>query len=372
MVHVALDSYELYYLTQYLPVYQELQRRGVESSFVAYHTRPEALESMRRFFARTGLPVRWFETKEAGLEHYRREAPEWVLFGNGYIYTDQLPASTRTAVLYHGIGMKSDVYAPRLVQHDVRFVEGPHYVRKLSAMYPGCNLVSVGYAKTDPLFWPQERRPRFDLAGAGLDPSRPTILYAPTHAPSSFALMSDDFPADFGAWNVIVKPHYLSFFSSTRRSHRRLMELWSRAPNCYVASLEEFDPVPFMNVSDLLISDASSVLFEFAATGKPVVLCDFLALPWYRRGIFSYRLRKRLDGSIDVYRDLAGHAASYAGLRAAVADELAHPERHADARRRATEQLIGATDGRVAERIVDWLLANVGPTTRTRVALAGA
>jgi len=339
---------------------------------VAYHNRPGAQEAMHRAFEAARLPVTWLETKEQGLEHYRRLAPDWVVFGNGYAFTDHLPERTRTAMLYHGIGMKSDVYAPQLVEHDVRFVEGPHYVRLLGEMYPRAELVAVGYAKTDPLFWPAERRPRFDLAGAGLDPSRPTLLYAPTHSPSSFALMSERFPADFDGWNVIVKPHYLSFFSSSRRSHRRLMELWSAFPNCYVAGLEQFDPVPFMSVSDLLVSDASSVLFEFAATGRPVVWCDFLALPWYRRGLFGYRLRRRLDASIDAYRDVAAHAARYAELRPVVEDGHAHPERHAAARRRATEQLIGATDGRVSERVVDWLLAHIGPTTRPRAAVAGA
>jgi hypothetical protein len=372
MVHIAFDTSELYFLTQYLPVYRELERRGVEASFAAYHNRPGALEAMRRAFQAARLPVTWCETREQGLEHYRRLAPEWVLFGSGYPFTDRLPVRTRTAMLYHGIGMKSDVYAPQLVEHDVRFVEGPHYVRLLGEMYPQAELVAVGYAKTDPLFWPVERQARFDLAAAGLDPARPTILYAPTHSPSSFALMSDDFPAHFEGWNVIVKPHYLSFFSSSRRSHRRLMALWSRATNCYVASLEQFDPIPFMTVADLLISDASSVLFEFAATGKPVVWCDFLALRWYRRGLFAWRLRKRMDASIDAYRDVAAHAPRYADLRAVVADELAHPERHAQARRRATAQLIGTADGRVSERIVDWLLAHVGSTTRSRAQAASA
>jgi hypothetical protein len=365
-VHVAFDTRELYFLTQYLPVRRELERRGIDSSFVAYHNRPEALEAMRRAFAAAQLPVTWFDSKEAGLEHYRRLAPEWIVFGNGYAHTAELPERTRTAMLYHGIGMKSDVYAPQLVEHDVRFLEGPHYVVSLGALYPAANLVAVGYAKTDPLFWPAERRPRFDLAAAGLDPEKRTLIYAPTHSPSSFALMSDSFPGEFADWNVIVKPHYLSYFGSNRRSHRRLMELWSRAPNCYVAPLEQFDPVPFMVVADLLISDASSVLFEFAATGKPVVWCDFLAVPWYRRGIFSHRLRARLDSSIDAYRDVAAHAARYADLRAVVEDEHAHPSRHAEARRRATEGLIGATDGRVSERVVDWLAAHVGPTSRPR------
>jgi hypothetical protein len=366
MVHVVFDTRELYFLTQYLPVWRELARRGVEASFVAYHNRPQAQEAMRRAFEAARLPVTWCATKEDGLAHYRHLAPDWVVFGNGYAHTDQLLERTRTAMLYHGIGMKSDVYAPQLVEHDVRFVEGPHYVRLLGEMYPRAALVAVGYAKTDPLFWPEERRPRFDLAAAGLDPARPTLLYAPTHSPSSFALMSEDFPAHFEGWNVLVKPHYLSWFSSSRRSHRRLMELWSGAPNCHVAPLEQFDPVPFMAVADLLVSDASSVLFEFAATGKPVVWCDFLALPWYRRGLFGHRLRKRMDASIDAYRDVAAHAGRYADLRATVADELAHPELHSAARRRATEQLIGPTDGRVSERIVDWLLAHVGTTTRQR------
>jgi hypothetical protein len=372
MVHVVFDTRELYFLTQYLPVWRELTRRGVEASFVAYHNRPSAQEAMRRAFATAGLPVTWHATKEEGLEHYQRLAPDWVVFGNGYAFTDRLPGRTRSAMLYHGIGMKSDVYAPQLVEHDVRFVEGPHYVRLLGEMYPQAELVPVGYAKTDPLFWPEERRPRLDLAAVGLDAQKPTLLYAPTHSPSSFALMSEGFPGDFAGWNVLVKPHYLSFFSSARRSHRRLMELWSRAPNCHVASLEQFDPVPFMTVSDLLVSDASSVLFEFAATGRPVVWCDFLALPWYRRGPFRYRLRKRMDASIDAYRDVAAHATSYSELRAVVEAEHASPERHAAARRRATEQLIGATDGRVSERIVDWLLAHVGPTTRRREPAVGA
>jgi hypothetical protein len=368
MVQIVFDTRELYFLTQYLPVHSELERRGIESTFVAYHNRPDALEAMRRAFDAARLPVAWFATKEAGLEHYRQLAPDWIVFGNGYAYTAELPERTRTAMLYHAIGMKSSVYAPQLVEHDVRFVEGPHYVREIGGRYPDANLVPVGYAKVDPLFWPAERRPRFDLAAAGLDPKKPTLLYAPTHSPSSFGRMGDDFPADFADFNVVVKPHYLSFFSSTRRSHRRKMELWSRAPNCYVAPIEQFDPIPFMLAADVMVSDLSSVLFEYTSTGKPAVWCDFLDLPWSRRGIFSYRLKVRLDTSIDAFRDVAAHARRYRDLREVVQGELEHPERRAPQRERATQALMGTTDGFVSERIADWLIANLGPTTRTRAA----
>jgi hypothetical protein len=369
-MHIVFDTRELYFLTQYLPVHRELERRGIQSSFVAYHNRPEALEAMRRAFHAARLPVTWFASKEAGLEHYRKLEPDWIVFGNGYGHTAELPKRTRTAMLYHAIGMKSSVYAPQLAEHDVRFIEGPHYVREIGGRYPDANLVPVGYAKVDPLFWPDERRQRFDLAGHGLDPAKPTLVYAPTHSPSSFGRMGDDFPAEFADFNVIIKPHYLSFFSSKRRSHRRLMELWSRAPNCYVAPLEQFDPIPFMLAADVLVSDLSSVLFEFTATGKPAVWCDFLDLPWSRRGILSYRLKVRLDLSIDAFRDVAAHAKRYSELRAVVLGELEHPERRTSQRERATRELIGATDGRVCERIADWLLANLGPTSRPRAASA--
>jgi hypothetical protein len=370
MTTIVFDTRELYFLTQYLPVHRELERRGIDSSFVAYHNRPEAWEAMRRAFDAARLPVSWHATKEAGLEHYCATQPDWIVFGNGYGYTERLPVRTRTAMLYHAIGMKSSVYAPQLVEHDVRFIEGPHYVREIGQRYPGSNLVPVGYAKVDPLFWPAQRQTRFDLAAAGLDPAKPTLVYAPTHSPSSFGRMSDGFPCDFPDFNVVVKPHYLSFFSSTRRSHRRKMKLWSRAPNCYVAPLEQFDPVPFMLVADVLVSDLSSVLFEHTATGKPAVWCDFLDLPWSRRGLFGYRLKERLDPSVDVFRDAAAHARRYSDLRAVVLDELEHPERRAAQRERATRELMGVTDGRVCERIADWLLANLGPTARPRASHA--
>lgn len=352
---VFFDTRELYFLTQYQPVYRVLAARGVECAFVAYHNRPTQLAAMQKAFAARGLPVRWFETREEALAWYQAEAPDWILFGNGYGHLSELAPTTRTAQLYHGIGTKTDVYAPTLQEMDVRFMEGPHYVAELLKRFPSARLASVGYAKTDPFFYPESERPRLDLAALGLDPRKKTILYAPTHMPSSFPKMADEFPAHFADCNVLVKPHSLSFFGSKKKSHRRLMELWSRAPNVHVASFEEFDPLPYMVSSDLLISDESSVLFEFAVLDRPIVWCDFLWIHWTRKGLFGWRLKRRMDRSIHRYRDLAAHAPSYRDLRRIVDEELARPERFRDARRRAVEALVGPTDGRASERIADWL-----------------
>ena len=353
---VFFDTRELYFLTQFLPVYRVLRARGVECRFAVYENRPTQLAAAQKAVARLALPAQWFATKEEGLAWYKAERPDWIVFGNGYGYLSELPPETRTAQLYHGIGTKTDVYSPTLVQMDVRFIEGPHYERRLRALFPEANLAAVGYAKVDPFACAPGERPRLDLAALGLDPAKKTLLYAPTHMPSSFPKMADSFPQDFADCNVLVKPHSLSFFGGKKKSHRRLMALWSRAPNVHVASYDEYDPLPYMTAADLLISDESAVLFEFAVLDRPIVWCDFLWVHWTRRGPLAYRLKRRLDSSIDPYRAMAPHAQRYRDLRALVEQELAEPGRFREARRRCVAELIGPTDGRTSERIADHLL----------------
>ena len=371
-MRVFFDTRELYFLTQYLPVFRVLRARGVECSFALYENRPTQQAAVGKAVERLALPARRFATKEDGLAWYRAERPDWILFGNGYGHLAELPRETRTAQLYHGIGTKTDVYSPTLMEMDVRFIEGPHYERRVRAMFPQANLAAVGYAKVDPFSYPEGERPRLDLRALGLDPSKKTLLYAPTHMPSSFPRMADEFPAHFADFNVLVKPHSLSFFGGKRASHRRLMELWARATNVHVAAYDEYDPLPYMTAADLLISDESSVLFEFAVLDRPIVWCDFLWVHWTRRGPLRYRLRRRLDASIDPYRAMAAHAPRYADLRRVVEEELADPGRFREPRRRCVEALIGPTDGRASERIADALSRAPDGLVRPRLARARA
>jgi hypothetical protein len=361
---VFFDTRELYFLTQYLPVRRVLAARGVECRFALYENRPTQLAAARQAVARLGIPAEWFTTKEEGLAWYRRERPDWIVFGNGYAHLAELPEETRTAQLYHGIGTKTDVYSPPLVEMDVRFVEGPYYEGRLRALFPEANLVAVGYPKVDPFHYPPAEVPRLDLAALGLDPAKRTLLYAPTHMPSSFPKMADEFPVHFADFNVLVKPHSLSFFGGKRKSHRRLMDLWARSPNVRVADFGAYDALPWMSAADLMISDESAVLFEFAVLDRPIVWCDFLWVHWTRRGPLAYRLDKRMDAGIRVYRDLAAHAARYRDLRRIVDEELAEPGRFRAARQRAVADLVGPTDGRASERIADYLLSPAVSRTR--------
>ena len=370
-MRVHFDTREIYFLTQFLPLARALRKRGAECTFVAYENRPTQRDGIRDGFAAAGIRPRWFETREDALEFYQDEEPDWIVFGREYGYTAELAERTRTAMVHHGTGAKTTIWSEALSAFDVRFVSGPFYAGRLREQQPSANLQEVGYAKLDPLLRPEPEDPIFDVASVGLEPERPTLLYAPTHSPSSFPKMHDEFPAHFADFNILVKPHMLSFFGTRKRAHRRKMERWRAAPNVYVAPISAFDPVPFMRAADLLISDLSSVSFEFAAANKPVVMCRFAAVHWTRRGPLSYRLKKRVDSSIEEFLDIGPNVWRYRDLRAAVDDELAHPERHAARRAEVTRVRLGPTDGRTSERIADYLEEHVDaarcPDARRRI-----
>ena len=296
-MRIFFDARELYFLTQYVPVFRVLAERGVDCTFVSYANRPEQEASIRRAFADLSLPTIHVGTKEDGLALYREQRPDWIVFGRNYAYTRELPAGTRTAMLYHGIGMKTDMYDAGLNLHDVRFIEGDYYRERVRALFPEANLAAVGYPKIDGLLGPEPMRPRVDLERIGLDPSRRTILYAPSHGPSSFKKMSMKWPKHLGDCNLIVKAHQLSFFGSRRASHRRRMKTWARYPNVHVAPIDSFDPVPYMNVADVLVSDTSAVLYEFAATGKFDRSRIVVEQSWFR-----HELSSKSPGTTFVYR----------------------------------------------------------------------
>jgi CDP-glycerol glycerophosphotransferase (TagB/SpsB family) len=111
-----------------------------------------------------------------------------------------------------------------------------------------------------------------------------------------------------------------------------------------------------MRAADVLVSEASSAMFEFAALDRPIVWCDFVKLRWQHRGPLRFRFEARMDRSIERYADIGAHAATPGALAGVIRAELAAPARHAPKRRQYTAELIGPTDGRTGERIAAVML----------------
>ena len=350
---IFFDVLHPYYIPQYLPVAKELSQRGLKVIFIIYHNN-EQQQATNTVIASEQLKVVEVQNQEEALVLYQQEKADWIIFGNAFSAAEQLKGISKTALMQHGIGPKACYYTVSEADFDVRFVEGQYRQQRLQEMYPEKTFIDTGYAKLDPIVNHEEKG--LDLLALGLDPTKPTILYAPTYYPSSLELMPMNWPLEFSAYNILLKPHY---FSLTKKSyHKQLKRLqhWRKFNNVYLASENELNLLPFMASADLLISDASSAIFEFAALDKPVVWCNFYKLRWSYRGIFRYRFDKRMDK--DLYRcaDIAPQVDAYKELLATVQQQLAEPESYSQQRHKYTTELAGIVDGQCSKRIVDYLL----------------
>jgi hypothetical protein len=351
---IYFDLPYLYYLPHYQPVYAEFKRQGVDCLFVPYEE--STFELLRQVIEEEQIPATWVKDRRAALALYRNSKPDWVIFANGFKYLDDIPETIGTALINHGAGVKSAGHSVAMCRMTVRFVEGPYQMDALKRSFPRGNYVEVGYSKLDPLFDPDGQKPCFDLKAVGLSPDRPTLLYAPTFYPSSIERMADTWPEEFSGYNLLIKPHFFTYTKPRYKMQRKKIERWRKAKNVYVPPITAYNLLPFMTTADLLMSDASTALFEFATLNKPVVWCDFLKLRWTYWGPLRYRFVRRMDQNILRYADIAVHAKNYGELKAVVKEQLENPSMYEKKRHTYCRDLLGITDGKVSKRIVDYLL----------------
>jgi len=354
-MRVIFDTKSLYYLPQYLPVRKELEKRNITTVFVFYESVHDSI--IRKIADENSLTSIWVADEKEAIEYYEKEQADWVFFANTFPYLERLHTFSKSAQLGHGIGPKASYYSKSSHSMSVRFVEGSYRKQRLDSRYPNDKFIDVGFCKMDPILNNELSRTEL-LEKYRLDESKPTILYAPTFYPSSIERFPKTWPAEFENYNVIIKPHYFSISKKLYKKQLVRLNRWSEFDNVYLAKTEDYSLLPFMEVADVLVSDASSALFEFALLNKPVIWCDFLKLRWNYRGVFSYKFKRRMDQDYGDYAKIAVHAKQYKDLKGLIEGQLNHPEELEKIRLELSEKLAGKLDGRSSQRIVNYLQDN--------------
>jgi len=351
---VFFDVQEMYYLPQYDPIKKQLLSMGINCVFVLYGFSVERLADNKvisDICEEAG--IRYVENEADAKKLYLGEKPEWIILGNDFSGLTDIHKYSKTALIGHGIGPKSCYYSISEMHPTVRFVEGDYRKQRLESMFKEDCFIDTGYAKLDPVI--NGDLDSVSLLDWGLDPNKKTLLYAPTFYPSSIEKFSVDFPKDYSEYNIIIKPHYFSLSNHKYKSQKRRLDEWDKAPNVYIAGVNELSLLPFMAAADVMISDASSALFEFAALNKPVVWCDFYQLRWGYRGLLKFRFNNRMDKDLYEYAGIAVHSSSYASVKEAVYSQIENPKEYESNRLSAIEDLAGKVDGKSSERIAKYL-----------------
>ena len=216
---------------------------------------------------------------------------EWRRF-DVYVNADPwAPAPLRRCAhrvnFFHGVGGKYDLDNPTglplgLEEYDrVAFINRDRMQRYLTAaLVRPSQARLVGYPKLDKLanrdIDIRDVRSRY-----GLD-NRPTVLYAPTYSEaSSLHLAGVDIvrALDAGGFNVLVKLHDRSLDPDPRYNagidwRARFAELTARSETGRVHYVEEADACPLLAAADAMVTDHSSIGFEFLVLDRPLIVFD--------------------------------------------------------------------------------------------------
>lgn len=279
-----------------------------------------------------------------------------------------LPRRPRRIHLFHGVAGKYGLDAPTRIAPVVATFDRllfPNHDRL--TRYVDAGLVDadgpvatlVGYPKVDCLV-----DGSLDLAAIqaqlGLDPSVPTVLYAPTWSPySSLHASGEKIIRSLARLqaNVIVKLHDRSYDPSERASGgvdwSTRIERICREQLVHLA--RGFDVTPYLFVADALVTDHSSVGFEFLLLDRPVVVVDCPDL---------LKKARVTPNKVHLLRS-AADTVSADDVAAAVRRGLANPSQRSDERRRAAAALFYAPGGATARavRVIYSLLGLRAPET---------
>ena len=300
-ISILFDVYHLYHLAQFDPLIDLLENDNRFKIFFSTSSknRKEEIEictsilNERKgsFIFHENEDIRKTEIKKLNLDVF-------ICGWSRYEIESYVSKTTLVIMIYHGIGVKPSYWRDNNKRLDVRFVEGQYRIDQLRKHGVDTDLVLTGYIKLDSLFNENSNYFKEKEELLGLDESKKTILYAPTFYPSSLEKLGLSLGDITSGYNLIIKPHmwtyYLDSFGgiSLKGQRKLIFKLIDQFDHIRLLEPAEYNVTPYYKISDLLLTDASSTIYEMIALSKPVVVNRFYHLKLSHR-IFQKRLYKR-------------------------------------------------------------------------------
>ena len=303
-IKILFDSFHLYHLPQFDPVIDLLSR---DDRFQIFHStaavnKKEERELCLNILATKPGTMIYSESEEERAKMMKELDLDFFVCGwSRYELDEYISEKTLAGMIYHGIGVKPSYWRDNHPRLNIRFVEGIYRMDQLRSHGVDKELVLTGFTKLDPLF---SQNPSFDeklAQSLGLDPSKKTILFAPTFYPSSlerFGMKLGEYTQNY---NVILKPHMWTYFLDKFGEYNLVpqrnlaYDLAEKFSHIKLLGPEVYNITPYYKISDILLTEASSTIYEMIALEKPVIVNRFYRLKLSHK-LFRYRLfQKRLS-----------------------------------------------------------------------------
>ena len=292
----VFDAYHLYHFPQFDPVIDLLLNDNRFEVFLTTSSAnlPDEQNLTKHIFQRRNVHCIFANNEEERAAKIRSLNPDVFICGwSRYPIEKFVTEKTLVGMIYHGIGVKPSYWRDNHPRLNIRFVEGPFRMRQLREKGIQTDLELTGFPKIDPLFNGQIASREEILRNLGLDLNKKTLLYAPTFYPSSFESFGMKLPEMAKDLNLIIKLHQWSYFMekfsgvNLRRHIKLTNKIRKKYPQVVIIEPEHYNIIDLYQVADVLLTEASSTIYEFMALRKHIIICDF-----FKKKIEHYLLPK--------------------------------------------------------------------------------
>lgn len=273
---------------------------------------------------------------------------------------------------FHGVAGKYDLDRPEGLPLGFEYYDHVAFInRDRMARYLDARIVTaeqavlVGYPKLDRL-----ASGGYDGAAVrrdlGLESGRPTALYAPTYSDASSLHLAGEaivHALNRGGFNVVVKLHDRSLDADTRYNagidwRARFAQVVASLGSSRVQFVETPDVSPLLAAADVMVTDHSSVGFEYLVLDRPLVVFDAPDLA---------RAARINVEKVALLRSAATVAATPEDTTRAATRGLANPDERRRERRRVAGDLF-FEPGRATTRAVTLLTRLLNPRGKATAA----
>lgn len=273
------------------------------------------------------LPVKWqkyqifSETKTAG-----KFQPDFVL-APGNFMDFRLPGIK--VQLFHGLGVEKSSHYKIRHFFDVYCTSGPFVTQRfleLKRKFKYFEVLETGWPKVDHILG----YPVAELSKKAIPWEKKIILFAPTHSrkmQSTSELMK--------IIPLLIRKNEFWLIKFHELMDKEMVNDFKLSLSGSTMIIKDHDITPYLHAADVLISDTSSVFYEFMLLNKPVI---------------SYKTQSRFDKGINISDPTI--------LRDAIDWSLKNPLAHSEQRKAHLKEINPYLDGRISERLIDRLVEN--------------